>query len=190
MLERALDAGVPAAWVTADEVYGGSPALREWLEERQVPYVLAVKCTELLAGDGPQGPRRCRSSNGWPAAPATAPRAAGCTTGSAWRWPRRPLRGWLGGCWCAAAAATASWPSTPATARPPRRWSGWSGWPEPGGRWGCVNHSALIYASWLHELGSHPGLVALNRPSVGGCTSQAGGIGAGGARRAGRRRRG
>jgi DDE superfamily endonuclease len=28
MLERALDAGVPAAWVTADEVYGGSPALR------------------------------------------------------------------------------------------------------------------------------------------------------------------
>jgi SRSO17 transposase len=27
MLERALDAGVPAGWVTADEVYGGSPAL-------------------------------------------------------------------------------------------------------------------------------------------------------------------
>jgi SRSO17 transposase len=29
MLERALDAGVPAGWATADEVYGGSPALRE-----------------------------------------------------------------------------------------------------------------------------------------------------------------
>ena len=28
MLERALDAGVPAGWVTADEVYGGSPTLR------------------------------------------------------------------------------------------------------------------------------------------------------------------
>jgi SRSO17 transposase len=28
MLERALDAGVPAGWVTADAVYGGSPALR------------------------------------------------------------------------------------------------------------------------------------------------------------------
>jgi hypothetical protein len=54
----------------------------------------------------------------------------------------------------------------------------------------CVNHSALIYASWLHDLGSYPGLVALSRSSVGGCTSQAGGIGAGGARRAGRRRRG
>jgi SRSO17 transposase len=55
MLERALDAGVPAAWVTADEVYGGSPALRQWLEERQVPYVLAVKCTEHMEAGGPKG---------------------------------------------------------------------------------------------------------------------------------------
>jgi hypothetical protein len=58
MLERALDAGVPAAWVTADEVYGGSSALRGWLEDRGVWHVLAVKCTELLAVDGPQGPMR------------------------------------------------------------------------------------------------------------------------------------
>ena len=56
MLERALAAGVPAAWVTADEVYGGSPALRGWLEDRGVWYVLAVKCTEPLAVSGPQGP--------------------------------------------------------------------------------------------------------------------------------------
>jgi hypothetical protein len=28
MLERALDVGVPASWVTTDEVYGGDPALR------------------------------------------------------------------------------------------------------------------------------------------------------------------
>jgi SRSO17 transposase len=55
MLERALDAGVPAAWVTADEVYGGSPALREWLQERQVSYVLAVKCTERMEADGLKG---------------------------------------------------------------------------------------------------------------------------------------
>jgi SRSO17 transposase len=54
MLERALDAGVPAGWVTADEVYGGSPALRGWLEGRQLPYVLAVKCTEPLPP--PSGP--------------------------------------------------------------------------------------------------------------------------------------
>jgi SRSO17 transposase len=48
MLERTLDAEVPAGWVTADEVYGNSPALRGWLETRQLPYVLAVKATEPL----------------------------------------------------------------------------------------------------------------------------------------------
>jgi SRSO17 transposase len=48
MLERALDAEVPASWVTADEVYGGDPALRRFLEERGISYVLAVKGTEPL----------------------------------------------------------------------------------------------------------------------------------------------
>src|SRR5215204_6676498 len=38
MLERALDAGVPAAWVTGDEIYGGDRRLRLWLEERDVPH--------------------------------------------------------------------------------------------------------------------------------------------------------
>src|SRR5215217_7255684 len=55
MLERALDAGVPATWVTADEVYGGSPALRGWLEGRGVWHVLAVKCTEPLEVSSPNG---------------------------------------------------------------------------------------------------------------------------------------
>src|SRR6266511_1367937 len=54
MLARALEAGVPAGWVTADEVYGNSPALRGWLETRQLPYVLAVKATEPLPS--PSGP--------------------------------------------------------------------------------------------------------------------------------------
>jgi SRSO17 transposase len=53
MLERALDAGVPAAWVTADEVYGGDPALRGWLEGRGVTHVLAIKCSEPLAVPSP-----------------------------------------------------------------------------------------------------------------------------------------
>jgi SRSO17 transposase len=48
MLERALGAGVPFAWVTGDEIYGGDRRLRLWLEERQVPHVLAVKSTEPL----------------------------------------------------------------------------------------------------------------------------------------------
>jgi SRSO17 transposase len=32
MLERALDAKVPVAWVTGDEVDGGDGRLRRWLE--------------------------------------------------------------------------------------------------------------------------------------------------------------
>jgi SRSO17 transposase len=82
MLERALDAGVPAAWVLGDEVYGDDSKVRRWLEERRQAYVLAVsnqhriwkdmrqlKVRELLkqvptegwqrlsAGDGSKGPR-------------------------------------------------------------------------------------------------------------------------------------
>jgi SRSO17 transposase len=48
MLERVLAAGVPARWVTGDEVYGGDRRLRVWLEEQHVAHVLAVKSTEPL----------------------------------------------------------------------------------------------------------------------------------------------
>jgi SRSO17 transposase len=56
MLERALDAGVPARWVTGDEVYGGDARLRAWLEAREVAYVLAVKATQPLWAQSQQGP--------------------------------------------------------------------------------------------------------------------------------------
>jgi SRSO17 transposase len=42
MIARALDAGTPAAWVTADEVYGQDPQLRAELARRGLGYVLAV----------------------------------------------------------------------------------------------------------------------------------------------------
>jgi SRSO17 transposase len=42
MVCRALEAGVPAAWVTGDEVYGANPGLRAELEARGVGYVLVV----------------------------------------------------------------------------------------------------------------------------------------------------
>ena len=38
MIARALDAGVPARWVAADEVYGADPGLRADLEDRRVGY--------------------------------------------------------------------------------------------------------------------------------------------------------
>jgi SRSO17 transposase len=48
MLERARAAGVRAAWVTGDSVYGGDRRLRLWLEEQGQPFVLAVACDEPL----------------------------------------------------------------------------------------------------------------------------------------------
>ena len=48
MLERAMSAGVPFSWVTADEAYGQVKYLRVWLEERDVAYVLATKCNDTL----------------------------------------------------------------------------------------------------------------------------------------------
>jgi SRSO17 transposase len=81
MLERAVAAGVPCAWVAADSVYGGDYALRLWLERQPIGYVLAVTSKQrapsgfdsvkirtqacfgtddwqrLSAGDGAKGPR-------------------------------------------------------------------------------------------------------------------------------------
>ncbi len=48
MLERAFAAGVPAAWVTGDEVYGSDGGLRRWLESERRPYVLAVRANQYV----------------------------------------------------------------------------------------------------------------------------------------------
>ncbi len=50
MLGRALDAGVPAAWVTADSIYGDVKYLRVWLEARPLGYVLAVSRKDTVWG--------------------------------------------------------------------------------------------------------------------------------------------
>jgi SRSO17 transposase len=56
MLERAIEAGVPANWVTGDGVYGGDRRLRVWLEQEEVPHVLAVKSNEPLWVATDRGP--------------------------------------------------------------------------------------------------------------------------------------
>jgi SRSO17 transposase len=48
MLSRAFEAGVPAAWVTADEAYGQVYRLRAMLEDHGMPYVLAVPCSQRV----------------------------------------------------------------------------------------------------------------------------------------------
>ena len=116
MLERALAAGVPAAWVTGDEVYGGDRRLRVWLEEQQVAHVLAVKRTEPLwsptsvdaggrhdagrcgAHDGLAAPERGRGREGAARlrlGPGADPAAAGAGLGllaAGAAQPRRPDR--------------------------------------------------------------------------------------------------
>ncbi len=78
MLQRALAAGVPFAWVTGDSVYGSDHRLRRLLERHGRGYVLAVTSAQhlglkpvadwledvpargwrrLSAGDGAKGPR-------------------------------------------------------------------------------------------------------------------------------------
>lgn len=54
MLARAFAAGVPAAWVTGDEIYGNDGDLRRWLEGQQRPYVLAVARSHPVWQDGVQ----------------------------------------------------------------------------------------------------------------------------------------
>src|SRR3954452_15471934 len=54
MLERAFAAGVPAAWVTGDAIYGDATDLRRWLEQERHPYVLAVSCSSPIWHDGRQ----------------------------------------------------------------------------------------------------------------------------------------
>lgn len=48
MLARAFAAGVPAAWVTGDAVYGNDGQFRRWLESEQRAYVLAVARSHMV----------------------------------------------------------------------------------------------------------------------------------------------
>ena len=81
MVRRALDAGVPAAWVTGDEVYGADPGLRATLEARGVGYVLAVACDHPVRRRWRQPPRR---------RPAHPCPGAGLAAGLVWQGRQRP----------------------------------------------------------------------------------------------------
>ena len=96
MIARALDAGLPCAWVLADAIYGSDFQLRRLLEDRGQPYVLAVRSNQAV-----------RFLDGWipvqtdPAAMAAAMTEADWHTLSAgegakgprlYHWARAPLR--------------------------------------------------------------------------------------------------
>ena len=56
LLERASGAGVPAAWVAADEVYGNDTKFRWALEAREQAYVVAVRSDYPVSTWPPFGP--------------------------------------------------------------------------------------------------------------------------------------
>jgi SRSO17 transposase len=99
MLARAFAAGVPAAWVTADEVYGDDGALRAWLDAQGHPYVLAVSCDHRLWVDG----RQERVDVLTAGLPEEAWQRLSCGEGS--QGPR--LYDWA--CWRLSAAADGAW---------------------------------------------------------------------------------
>ena len=48
MVEQALEAEVPFGWFAGDEVYGQNPGLRDWLEERHIPFITDSNGNELI----------------------------------------------------------------------------------------------------------------------------------------------
>jgi SRSO17 transposase len=59
MLERLKSAQVSVDWVVADSGYGGNPELRDWLETKIQPIVLAIACDEPVVLEIPKvGVRR------------------------------------------------------------------------------------------------------------------------------------
>ena len=127
MLERAFAAGVPAAWVTGDEVYGSDWGLRRWLEEEGRPYVLAVRGNQYAwAGPGRSRsrtwPRPCRSGPGTRSRSPPGARGRVAMLGPGRRSTTTWGRSGGGGSWSARASTAArSWPTTSRPGRPARR---------------------------------------------------------------------
>lgn len=105
MIERALDAGVPAAWVTGDEVYGSDGKLRRALEARGQAYVLAVRSNESTTTWPPyRPPGQVRMADVAATVPAEAWQRLSCGEGAQgprlYDWACVPLRpalrdGWV-----------------------------------------------------------------------------------------------
>ena len=133
LIDRAVDAKVPAAWVAGDEVYGADPRLRAAIRGHGLGYVLAVSANRRVPTDGRPDPRRsrsppcCRRGPGRNTPPAPAATATRSTPGPGSR--------------CCAEDDTdtgchhllirrndppASWPTCAATARTRSRCAPWS----------------------------------------------------------------
>ena len=138
MLGRAFTAGVPAAWVTGDEVDGSDGGLRRWLEGEAT-----AACDAGWRAKGgptcwrfgptrpcgrasgrrrsPRWPRRCRGGPGTGSRSPPGARGRGGMSGRGCRSTMPWGRSGDAGCWSARASTTArSWRSTWRPARPRR----------------------------------------------------------------------
>jgi SRSO17 transposase len=105
MLGRAIDAGVPAAWVTAGKAYGQDHKFRAWLEQRRIGYVVAVPRSQAVPGSAGTSRADALAAQ----APEQAWKRRSCGAGA--KGPR--MFDW----------AVASLPASPDTTPP-----GWSRW--------------------------------------------------------------
>jgi SRSO17 transposase len=78
MLQRALDVGVPASWVTADEAYGQDYKFRTWCEKRRIGYVVAVPRSQTI----PAGAGSSRADHATAQAPEQAWKRRSCADGA------------------------------------------------------------------------------------------------------------
>jgi SRSO17 transposase len=96
MISRAIEAGVPFAWFTADETYGQAKYLQTWLEGRDVSYVMAIRCSDTLTtGTGEQRADvliAAAPSRAWQRLSTGA--GAGAHGPREFDWARVPVRTW------------------------------------------------------------------------------------------------
>ncbi len=152
MLTRAMDAGLPAGWVTGDEVYGQYYRLRALLEARNMGYVLAVPAGQRVhtasgATDVGSTPwqQHCHRGHGNRSRRGQGPKAPGSMTGPAPRSARWPAP--ATGCWSGAAAPTP--PTVPTTCAPGRRTPACANWPaSPAPAGPSRNASKAPKAKW------------------------------------------
>ncbi|MEU8311326.1 transposase [Micromonospora sp. NPDC049033] len=78
MLERAITAGLPARWVTADEAYGKDSKFQTWLQQHRKGYVLAVPRNQRV----PTAAGSCRPDVLAATAPALAWKPRICCDGA------------------------------------------------------------------------------------------------------------
>jgi SRSO17 transposase len=98
MIARAVAAGVPFAWFTADETYGQAKYLQAWLEDQDIWHVMAIRCSDTLTMA--EGERRADGliaavpSRSWQRISA----GAGAHGPREYDWARIPVRaGWQRG---------------------------------------------------------------------------------------------